>query len=328
MCLCMCKLRGKTDKKFVEIAFRVFRDVLELKLVLTSGQFLQQGFAERKLLLLCEVLEKCRKLHEHFIKQKRLQALKVQNYSRGMKHCGMIKAPRIEKGVVPFVSLTNTWMNPSSTPGRENTSPSILQPISVESGDVIEKNVKQCSLPIKDLELECGSVGDFDQDELASSSSTSLIENLEAVRDPLGIKPLAKTRNEHTPKVVLELAEKVRILEQELEDLKETFVSELQQILNRYQEPSTAVESLLNRITQLETRVKFLEAESHKPQPESENRRKEISLTPHLSYAESVEAESCANHQEKRTLQDIITDLTTRQNSAESFLKQCRNLEQ
>eukprot|EP00879_Flechtneria_rotunda_P028236 GHRR01030327.1.p1 GENE.GHRR01030327.1~~GHRR01030327.1.p1 ORF type:complete len:202 (+),score=67.28 GHRR01030327.1:189-794(+) len=73
------QLQGKTDEGFVKAALRLFREHMGLKVVLTSGQFLEQGFAERKLLLLYDVVKACRELHLAGVKQERT---KVHNAFR------------------------------------------------------------------------------------------------------------------------------------------------------------------------------------------------------------------------------------------------------
>eukprot|EP00798_Chlamydomonas_sp_ICE-L_P004811 gene4811-34565_t len=70
------ELQGKTDKRFVETAFRLFRDVCQLKSVLTAAQFLEQGYAERKVNLLCDVIQWCKKTHNDALRKERLAALK------------------------------------------------------------------------------------------------------------------------------------------------------------------------------------------------------------------------------------------------------------
>ncbi len=43
--LCSClpvQLQGKTDQRFIESSFKLFRDVLNVKTVLTSAQFFEQ----------------------------------------------------------------------------------------------------------------------------------------------------------------------------------------------------------------------------------------------------------------------------------------------
>ncbi|PNH09698.1 Centrosomal protein [Tetrabaena socialis] len=71
------ELAGKTDQRFVEAAFRLFRDVLNVRTVLTPAQFFEQGFAERKVLLLCDVITVCKKVHNEEVRQERLAALKA-----------------------------------------------------------------------------------------------------------------------------------------------------------------------------------------------------------------------------------------------------------
>ncbi|GLC57565.1 hypothetical protein PLESTB_001241000 [Pleodorina starrii] len=71
------ELAGKTDQRFVESCFKLFRDVLNVRTVLTPVQFFEQGYAERKVLLLCDVIAVCKKLHNDEVRQERLAALKA-----------------------------------------------------------------------------------------------------------------------------------------------------------------------------------------------------------------------------------------------------------
>ncbi|CAL8461730.1 g1261 [Coccomyxa elongata] len=57
------ELTGKTDARFVQTAFKLFRDYFNLRPGLTIAQFLQEGFAERKVCLLLSVIERCRACH-------------------------------------------------------------------------------------------------------------------------------------------------------------------------------------------------------------------------------------------------------------------------
>ena len=54
------ELYGKTDLRFVEVVYRILRDEFDFKPSLTRGQFLSVGFAERKILLLSDILKFCR----------------------------------------------------------------------------------------------------------------------------------------------------------------------------------------------------------------------------------------------------------------------------
>ncbi|KAG2501080.1 hypothetical protein HYH03_000898 [Edaphochlamys debaryana] len=71
------ELAGKTDQRFVESSFRLFRDVLNVRTVVTPAQFFEQGFAERKVILLCDVIAVCKKVHNDEVRQERLAALKA-----------------------------------------------------------------------------------------------------------------------------------------------------------------------------------------------------------------------------------------------------------
>ncbi|KAG2435127.1 hypothetical protein HXX76_007212 [Chlamydomonas incerta] len=92
------ELAGKTDQRFVETSFRLLRDLLNVRTVLTPAQFFEQGFAERKVLLLCDVITVCKKLHNDEVRHERLAALKAtrqeQTISRLMTpHGGQQEPP-------------------------------------------------------------------------------------------------------------------------------------------------------------------------------------------------------------------------------------------
>ncbi|EFJ49378.1 hypothetical protein VOLCADRAFT_89740 [Volvox carteri f. nagariensis] len=77
------KLAGKTDQRFVESCFKLFREVLNVRTVLTPSQFFEQGYAERKVLLLCDIIAVCKKLHNEEVRQERLAALKASRQLPG-----------------------------------------------------------------------------------------------------------------------------------------------------------------------------------------------------------------------------------------------------
>jgi centrosomal protein CEP44 len=54
------ELYGKTDLRFVEIVYKMLRDVFHYKPSLTREQFLSIGYAERKIIELCDILKRCR----------------------------------------------------------------------------------------------------------------------------------------------------------------------------------------------------------------------------------------------------------------------------
>lgn len=80
---CTLQLHGKTDQRFVEHAFKLFRDTMGLRPVITPAQFLEHGYAERKVLLLCEAIDAARRIHTQLARQQRLAAAKA--YKQGSK---------------------------------------------------------------------------------------------------------------------------------------------------------------------------------------------------------------------------------------------------
>ncbi|GMH41557.1 hypothetical protein BSKO_09467 [Bryopsis sp. KO-2023] len=81
-------LQGKTDQRFVECSFKVFRDVLKLKPVLTPSQFLDQGYAERKVLLLHDVVQACKAKHDQLCRSHKANSTKPKkrNVTRGSQN--------------------------------------------------------------------------------------------------------------------------------------------------------------------------------------------------------------------------------------------------
>ncbi|XP_019856325.1 PREDICTED: centrosomal protein of 44 kDa-like [Amphimedon queenslandica] len=56
-------LYSKNDLKFVDGLYKVMRDVFEYRPQLSRDKFLSDGFAERKIILSCDVLHHCQRMH-------------------------------------------------------------------------------------------------------------------------------------------------------------------------------------------------------------------------------------------------------------------------
>ncbi|KAM3624626.1 uncharacterized protein V6R79_025722 [Siganus canaliculatus] len=50
------ELTGKSDLRFTDTLYKVLRDVFHYKPVLTKQQFLQLGFSQRKLSVICDII--------------------------------------------------------------------------------------------------------------------------------------------------------------------------------------------------------------------------------------------------------------------------------
>lgn len=66
------ELTGMNDLRFIENVYKVLRDVFSYKPLLTKQQFLQTGFAERKVTMLCDVIGLVLSKHKELTKESRL----------------------------------------------------------------------------------------------------------------------------------------------------------------------------------------------------------------------------------------------------------------
>ncbi|XP_061408377.1 centrosomal protein of 44 kDa isoform X2 [Lethenteron reissneri] len=88
------ELAAKSDLRFVEAVYRVLRDRFEVRPVLTKAQFLQLGFAERKMQMLCDIGQAVRTKHKE-LTQLAHKGLVVAGAGNGnvprplvQRHCG------------------------------------------------------------------------------------------------------------------------------------------------------------------------------------------------------------------------------------------------
>lgn len=72
------ELTGKTDLRFTEAVYKVLRDVFQYKPMLTKQQFLQWGFSQRKISVICDVI--------NLVLQKHSQLKKVSKKSFVIHH--------------------------------------------------------------------------------------------------------------------------------------------------------------------------------------------------------------------------------------------------
>ncbi|KAL0032391.1 hypothetical protein WJX79_009077 [Trebouxia sp. C0005] len=93
------ELQGKTDARFSEAAFKIFRDKFGLRPVLTAPQFLEQGFAERKLMLVSDVIAYCKSFHNAAVRRARLAAASAPTKSgKDATTSGKAAASQLSKG--------------------------------------------------------------------------------------------------------------------------------------------------------------------------------------------------------------------------------------
>ncbi|XP_056591390.1 centrosomal protein of 44 kDa [Triplophysa dalaica] len=66
------ELTGMNDLRFIENVYKVLRDIFSYKPLLNKQQFLQSGFAERKVSILCDVIGLVINKHKELTKESRL----------------------------------------------------------------------------------------------------------------------------------------------------------------------------------------------------------------------------------------------------------------
>ncbi|XP_031605066.1 uncharacterized protein LOC116327593 isoform X2 [Oreochromis aureus] len=72
------ELTGKTDLRFTETVYKVLRDIFQYKPMLTKQQFLQWGFSQRKISVICDII--------NLVLQKHSQLKKVSKKSFVIHH--------------------------------------------------------------------------------------------------------------------------------------------------------------------------------------------------------------------------------------------------
>ncbi|ROI47938.1 Centrosomal protein of 44 kDa [Anabarilius grahami] len=82
------ELTGMNDLRFIENVYKVLRDVFSYKPLLTKQQFLQFGFAERKVTILCDIIGLVLNKHKELTKESKVP----QNQPLVERHLGSSSA--------------------------------------------------------------------------------------------------------------------------------------------------------------------------------------------------------------------------------------------
>ncbi|XP_057187705.1 centrosomal protein of 44 kDa isoform X2 [Triplophysa rosa] len=83
------ELTGMNDLRFIENVYKVLRDVFSYKPLLNKQQFLQSGFAERKVSILCDVIALVINKHKELTKESRV----LQKQPLVERHLGSSSTP-------------------------------------------------------------------------------------------------------------------------------------------------------------------------------------------------------------------------------------------
>ncbi|XP_037620856.1 centrosomal protein of 44 kDa [Sebastes umbrosus] len=94
------ELSGKTDLRFTDTLYKVLRDVFHYKPVLTKQQFLQWGFSQRKISVICDIINLVLQKHNQ-LKKPRVRCPASHKDDRGEAHPTLTDADTVSER--PFV---------------------------------------------------------------------------------------------------------------------------------------------------------------------------------------------------------------------------------
>ncbi|GAQ88524.1 hypothetical protein KFL_004360060 [Klebsormidium nitens] len=122
------ELYAKSDLRFVESVFKILRDEFAYRSTLTIAQFLSRGFAERKLILLYDIVQFCKRKHNELWKESQpAKVLKVHKTPPAEEREANVRVVR-ETPPAPPASTSNqatssgrdaTARNGTSEPGAD-----------------------------------------------------------------------------------------------------------------------------------------------------------------------------------------------------------------
>ncbi|XP_045903376.1 centrosomal protein of 44 kDa isoform X2 [Micropterus dolomieu] len=105
------ELTGKTDLRFTDTLYKVLRDIFHYKPILTKQQFLQWGFSQRKISVICDVIDLVVQKHNQ-LKKPRVRCPASYKDGKGQVHPTLTDADAVSER--PF--LVNHIENPLTFP--------------------------------------------------------------------------------------------------------------------------------------------------------------------------------------------------------------------
>ncbi|KAK7929746.1 hypothetical protein WMY93_006141 [Mugilogobius chulae] len=121
------ELSGKTDLRFIETVYKVLRDIFQYKPVLTKEQFLQWGFSQRKISVLCDIISLVQQRHNQHKKAKPKSKFPASHKNVKVE---TISFADLENVVPAKPYVVNHLENPSTIPvtfsQRDKPSPNIV----------------------------------------------------------------------------------------------------------------------------------------------------------------------------------------------------------
>jgi hypothetical protein len=112
-------LQAKSDARFVENAWRALREAFGYNPALTVSQFLSPGFAERKLMLLHDAVELCKRKHNEHARRKRAEETAAAVNREGVPRVARASEKAIEKREAEAERYADARSIDRSSLGRE-----------------------------------------------------------------------------------------------------------------------------------------------------------------------------------------------------------------
>eukprot|EP00079_Xenopus_tropicalis_P036217 XP_017949988.1 PREDICTED: centrosomal protein of 44 kDa isoform X2 [Xenopus tropicalis] len=81
------ELATKSDLRFIEAVYKVLRDVFNYKPILTKQQFLQSSFSERKIQIICDIVDCVVKKHKEITGQNKIKNQPVKKIVSAKDQC-------------------------------------------------------------------------------------------------------------------------------------------------------------------------------------------------------------------------------------------------
>ncbi|TNN80702.1 Centrosomal protein [Liparis tanakae] len=109
------ELTGKTDLRFTDTLYKVLRDIFHYKPILTKQQFLQWGFSQRKISVICDIINLVLQKHNQ-LKKPRVRCPTSTKDDGGEAHPVLTDADTVSRRpfVVNHVENSSTFPKISS----------------------------------------------------------------------------------------------------------------------------------------------------------------------------------------------------------------------
>uniref|UniRef100_A0A3Q3J8Z5 Centrosomal protein of 44 kDa n=2 Tax=Monopterus albus TaxID=43700 RepID=A0A3Q3J8Z5_MONAL len=120
------ELSGKTDLRFTDVLYKVLRDIFQYKPVLTKQQFLQWGFAQRKISVICDIINLVLQKHNQ-LKKPRVRRVTLHQDERGETHPILSDADSVSERLNDVNCIETPSTFPTNSSNNEVYSSSSLE---------------------------------------------------------------------------------------------------------------------------------------------------------------------------------------------------------